>query len=60
LDAPVINEGDTRSLVGRRARAAGRGPLVAQGRQLVSKELAPQALLAAFVPLAVLLYRRNL
>ena len=60
LDAPVINEGDTRSLVAAVRERLGRGPLVAQGRQLVSKELAPQALLAAFVPLAVLLYRRNL
>ena len=60
VGAPVINEGDTRSLVAAVRERLGTGPLVPQGRQLVSKELAPQALLAAFVPLAVLLYRRNL
>ena len=60
VGAPVINEGDTRSLVAAVRERLGTGPLAPQGRQLVSKELAPQALLAAFVPLAVLLYRRNL
>jgi hypothetical protein len=60
VGAPVINEGDTRSLVAAVRERLGTGPLTAQGRQLVSKELAPQALLAAFVPLVVLLYRRNL
>ena len=60
VGAPVINEGDTRSLVAAVREHLGTGPLVPQGRQLVSKELAPQALLASFVPLALLLYRRNL
>jgi hypothetical protein len=60
VGAPVINEGDTRSLVAAVRERLGTGALTAQGRQLVSKELAPQALLAAFVPLVVLLYRRNL
>ena len=60
VGAPVVNEGDTRSLVAAVRERLGTGPLAPQGRQLVSKELAPQALLVAFVPLAVLLYRRNL
>src|SRR5262245_31203367 len=60
VDAPVFVEGDTRSLVRAVRELLGTGPLVPQGRQLVSRELAPQALLAAFVPLALLLYRRNL
>jgi hypothetical protein len=60
VGAPVINEGDTRSLVSAVRERLGTGPLARQGRQLVTKELAPQALLAAFVPLGLLLYRRNL
>ena len=52
VGAPVINEGDTRSLVAAVRERLGTGALVPQGRQLVSKELAPQALLAAFLPLA--------
>jgi hypothetical protein len=59
VGAPVINEGDTRGLVEAVRSRLGTGPLVPQGRQLVSKELAPQALLVAFVPLGLLLYRRN-
>ena len=59
VGAPVINEGDTRGLVEAVRARLGGGPLVPQGRQLVSKELAPQTLLVAFVPLALLLYRRN-
>ena len=37
----------------------GTGTLVPQGQQVVSRQLAPHALLAAFVPLALILYRRN-
>lgn len=59
VGAPVINEGDVSGLVEAVRARLGTGPLVPQGRQLVSKELAPQTLLAAFVPLALLLYRRN-
>ena len=61
LDAPVLNEGE-RAALDRGASGAriGTGTLVPQGRQLVSRELAPQALVAAFLPLALLLYRRNL
>lgn len=59
VGAPVINEADTRGLVEAVRARAGTGPLVPQGRQLVSKELAPKALLAAFLPLVLLLYRRN-
>ena len=59
VGAPVINERDARGLVDAVRARIGTGKLVPQGRQLVSRELAPQALLAAFVPLVVLLYRRN-
>lgn len=59
VGAPVINEGDTRGLVEAVRARLGTGQLVPQGRQLVSKELAPKALLAAFLPLGLLLYRRN-
>ncbi len=59
VGAPVINEGDTRGLVEAVRARLGAGALVPQGHQLVSKELAPQALLVAFLPLGLLLYRRN-
>ena len=59
VGAPVINEGDARGLVEAVRARLGTGQLVPQGRQLVSKELAPKALLAAFLPLGLLLYRRN-
>ncbi|MCZ7588019.1 MAG: hypothetical protein M5U27_03995 [Gaiella sp.] len=59
VGAPVVNEGDAPGLVEAVRARLGGGELVPQGRQLVSKELAPQAILAAFVPLALLLYRRN-
>ena len=59
LDAPVFNEGDTRALIENIRGRLGTGSLVPQGRQLVAHELAPQALVVAFVPLALLLYRRN-
>jgi hypothetical protein len=59
VDAPVLNEGDTQALVEVVRERIGSGRLVPQGRQLVSRELAPPMLLAAFVPLVVLLYRRN-
>ena len=59
VGAPVINEGDVKGLVEAVRARLGGGKLVPQGRQLVSEELAPQTLLAAFVPLALLLYRRN-
>jgi hypothetical protein len=60
VGAPVLNEGDTRGVVDAVRDRLGTGRLAPQGRQLVSKELAPQAVLAAVVPLALLLYRRNL
>jgi hypothetical protein len=59
VDAPVINEGDVRGVVEAVRARLGTGKLVPQGRQLVSRELAPQVLVAAFFPLALLLYRRN-
>ena len=59
LDAAVFNEGDTRALIDAVRERYATGALVPQGRQLVSYQLAPHALLAAFVPLAFVLYRRN-
>ena len=41
-------------------RLLGEGPMVAQGRELTAFELAPFAVVAAFVPLGFLLRRRNL
>ena len=60
VDAPVFVEGDDRSLAEAVRARLGDGALVAQGRQLASRELAPHALLASIVPLAFVLYRRNL
>jgi hypothetical protein len=59
LDAPVFNEGDTAALADAVRERVGRGKLVPQGRQLVSYQLAPHALVAAFLPLFLVLYRRN-
>jgi von Willebrand factor type A domain len=59
VGAPVINEGDARGLIEAVRDQLGTGKLVPQGHELVSKELAPQALLAAVLPLGLLLYRRN-
>jgi hypothetical protein len=59
VEAPVFNEGDVGPLIDAVRARLGTGRLVPQGRQLVSRELAPQALIAAFFPLALLLYRRN-
>ena len=59
LEAPVFNEGDVAGLIEAVRERVGTGPLAPQGRQVVSHELAPHALLAAFVPLALILYRRN-
>lgn len=59
VDAPVFNEGDAHALAEAVRARLGGGELVPQGRQLVSRELAPHALAAAFVPLLLLLYRRN-
>lgn len=59
VGAPVINEGDTRGLVEAVHARLGTGRLVPQGRQLVSRELAPPVLLTALAPLGLLLYRRN-
>jgi hypothetical protein len=60
LEAPVLNEGDAAAVIDAVSERVGTGPLAPQGRQVVSRELAPHALLAAFVPLALILYRRNL
>jgi hypothetical protein len=60
LEAPVLNEGDTSGVIEAVRERVGTGPLAPQGRQLVSHQLAPHALLAAFVPLALILYRRNI
>lgn len=60
LEAPVLNEGDAGGLAAAVRERVGTGALVPQGRQVVSRQLAPHALVAAFVPLALLLYRRNI
>jgi hypothetical protein len=60
LEAPVINEGDVQGIVTAIRERIGTGTQVPQGRQVVSHQLAPHALLAAFAPLALILYRRNL
>jgi hypothetical protein len=60
LEAPVLNEGDVQGAVAAIRERIGTGTQVPQGRQVVSHQLAPHALLAAFVPLAFLLYRRNI
>ncbi len=60
LEAPVLNEGDIEGLTAAVKERIGTGTLVPQGRQVVSHQLAPHALLAAFLPLAFILYRRNI
>jgi hypothetical protein len=60
LEAPVLNEGDAEGVIDAVRERVGTGPLAPQGRQVVSRQLAPHALLAAFVPLALILYRRNI
>ena len=60
LEAPVFNEGDVSGLIDAVRERLGTGPLAPQGRQVVSRQLAPHALIAAFVPLALIVYRRNI
>jgi len=60
LDSSVYNEGDVGPLIQTVRERYGAGRLVPQGRQLVSYQLAPHALVAALLPLAFVLYRRNL
>ena len=60
LEAPVLNEGDAEGLAAAVRERIGTGALVPQGRQVVSHQLAPHALVAAFFPLALILYRRNI
>jgi hypothetical protein len=56
----VLNEGDVEGLAAAVRERIGTGALVPQGRQVVSHQLAPHALVAAFFPLALILYRRNI
>jgi hypothetical protein len=52
---------DQAGRVGRAVRSAiGEGPMGPTGRELQSVELAPYAVLAALLPLAFLIWRRNL
>ena len=60
LEAPVFNEGDASGLIQAVRERLGTGPLAPQGRQVVSRQLAPHALIAAFVPLVLIVYRRNI
>lgn len=60
IGARVFGEDDAGRVV-REARAAiGSGPTGPSGRELQSLELAPYAVLGAFVPLLFLVWRRNL
>lgn len=60
LEAPVLNESDVEGVVGAVRERIGTGALVPQGRQVVSYQLAPHALVVGALPLALLLYRRNI
>ena len=56
----VFGESDLSALVRTTRAALGSGPTGPAGRQLQSLELAPYAVLGAFVPLLFLVWRRNL
>jgi len=55
----AFGEDDLDSAIGAARRMVGEGPVVAQTEQLDVKPLAPYVFLAALLPLAFLLYRRN-
>jgi hypothetical protein len=60
LGSRVFGEGDTKAIAAEVRRALGEGPTGPAGRQLRSVELAPYSVAVAFLPLLVLLWRRNL
>jgi von Willebrand factor type A domain len=55
----LFSEGEGSELAAAVERAVGAGPAVVQGRELRSVELAPALAAFAFVPLTILLFRRN-
>ena len=59
LDAALYREGEEREVVAEIRRLVGRGPTVPHGRELRSIALAPHVAAAAFLPLLLLLRRRN-
>jgi hypothetical protein len=56
----MFEEGDVAGLVRASRTAIGEGPLGPSGRELQTLELAPYAVLASFLPLLFLVWRRNL
>jgi hypothetical protein len=59
VDGRVVGPGDTGEAAAEARRLLGKGPVVTRGRQVRSLSLAPYAALASLVPLAFLLWRRN-
>ena len=59
LDGELFREGEEREVVAEIRRLVGDGPTVPQGRELQSIALAPHVAAAAFLPLVLLLRRRN-
>ena len=60
IGARLFDEGEAGRVAAAAREAVGTGPTGPSGRELQSLELAPYAVLASFVPLAFLLWRRNL
>jgi hypothetical protein len=60
VGARVFEEDDAGRVAQAARTAIGSGPLGPSGRELQSLELAPYAVLGAFLPLAFLVWRRNL
>jgi hypothetical protein len=60
LGTRVFSENDLGAATSAVRQALGRGPRISQGRDEHSLELAPYAALGALLPLAFLLWRRNL
>jgi hypothetical protein len=60
VGAKVFHPSDVDRIAGAVRRAVGSGPVGPAGRRLRTTALAPYAVLGAFVPLAFLLWRRNL
>jgi hypothetical protein len=60
IGARVFDEDEAGRAAGAARSALGAGPMGPSGRELQSLELAPYAVLASFVPLLFLVWRRNL
>ena len=59
VDGGLYREGQEREIADEIRRLVGEGPTVARGRELRSIALAPHVAAAAFLPLLLLLRRRN-